>query len=413
MKILVLAGGFDQIALINELKLKGHEIILADYFANPPAKKYADRHYKVSTLDEGAILQLAKDENVDLITTACTDQALLTVANVSEQLNLPCYISYQTALNVTNKEYMKHIFVENEIPTAKYFVVRSDSKLSEIFEQLEFPAVVKPCDCNSSKGVIKVLNEFEAKRAIYEAITLSRTSTAIIEEYKEGVELSVDVWVDELGTKVLSASTTSKIKTNKDAFTIFQSKYPVEISFLAKTKIEITASKIADSFKLKNCPILMQLIVKNDDIYVIEFSARMGGGTKYRLIEEMSGINIMKVYTNRVLGDESQILFPKQSKEYIELDYIYANNGIYDHLENFKEAKEKGMIKDFFVYKETGSKIEKATTSSDRIAGILLTAKNKEELLEKRNEIINYIDVIDSSGKSIMKKDIYEGRNVV
>lgn len=38
MKILVLAGGSDQIALIQELKKRGHETILVDYFQNPPAK---------------------------------------------------------------------------------------------------------------------------------------------------------------------------------------------------------------------------------------------------------------------------------------------------------------------------------------------------------------------------------------
>ena len=32
MKILVLAGGSDQIALINELKNRGHYVILLDYF---------------------------------------------------------------------------------------------------------------------------------------------------------------------------------------------------------------------------------------------------------------------------------------------------------------------------------------------------------------------------------------------
>ena len=43
MKILVLAGGSDQIALINELKSRGHITILVDYFENPPAKKYAEK----------------------------------------------------------------------------------------------------------------------------------------------------------------------------------------------------------------------------------------------------------------------------------------------------------------------------------------------------------------------------------
>ena len=103
MKILVLAGGADQIALIKELQLRNHEVVLVDYFENPPAKQYVKKHIIASTLDVEKVLEIAISEKVDILTTACTDQALLTVANVSEQLGLPCYISYQTGLNVTNK----------------------------------------------------------------------------------------------------------------------------------------------------------------------------------------------------------------------------------------------------------------------------------------------------------------------
>ena len=42
LKALVLAGGYDQIALIKELKAKKYEVLLADYLDNPPAKKEAD-----------------------------------------------------------------------------------------------------------------------------------------------------------------------------------------------------------------------------------------------------------------------------------------------------------------------------------------------------------------------------------
>ena len=45
------------------------------------------------------------------------------MALVSQRLDLPCYIDYLTALNVTNKAHMKRVFVENNIPTAKHVVV--------------------------------------------------------------------------------------------------------------------------------------------------------------------------------------------------------------------------------------------------------------------------------------------------
>ena len=210
MKILVLAGGADQIALIKELKSRGHVVILVDYFDNPPAKSYADKHIVASTLDVDAVYDIAVKEHVDLVCTACTDQALLTVAFISEKLGLPCYLSYQTGLNVTNKAYMKRVLCENKIPTAKY-VVTGKADLSAI-EGFRFPLVVKPVDCNSSKGVKKVATEKDLIIALNEAICYSRTKTAIIEEYKSGIEISADYYIERGKAKYLSAMRTSIIR---------------------------------------------------------------------------------------------------------------------------------------------------------------------------------------------------------
>ena len=205
MRIIVLAGAADQVALINELKLRGHEIILIDYLNNPLAKPYVNKHYCKSTLDVEAVKEVAIKEKADLICTACTDQALLTVANVSEQLNLPCYISYKTALNVTNKSYMKKVMVENSIPTAKY-VILNKVELEKV-KDFVMPVVVKPVDCNSSNGVRRIESIEELPKYLQEAINLSRTKTAIVEEFKEGKELSVDYYVEGTEAKLLSATT--------------------------------------------------------------------------------------------------------------------------------------------------------------------------------------------------------------
>lgn len=407
MKILVLAGGYDQIALIQELKIRGHEVILADYFEKPPAKKYADRHYQVSTLDEEKILELAKLENIELITTVCTDQALMTVATVSEKLGLPCYITEEKGKAVTNKGIMKKILKENNIPTADYYFITENEWKSFQLSALKFPVVVKPCDCNSSKGVTKVKNTDELIDAVEIAFILSRSKTIIIESFVEGMEVSIDVWCDKEGSKVLSVSSMSKMMENKENFTIYQSNYPISMSKKLKENIEQVALKISKAFELNNCPLLIQGIIKGDEISVIEFSARMGGGTKYKLIEYMSGVNIMKAYVNRILGDTQQIITPKWSQKYIELNYLYAYNGVFSSLVNFDELRETKEIEEYFLYKLPGSKIEKRTTSSDRIVGILLIADKKEELLRKRNTILKKIDILDENGKSIIYKECF------
>lgn len=410
MKILVLAGGFDQIALIRELQKRGNIVYLADFFENPPAKKYADKYFCISTLDEDAIYKLACEEQVSLITTACTDQALMTVAAVSERLGLPCYISSEIARNVTNKAYMKDKFSQYGIPTAKWKLLESELDCNGFkLLELTFPLIVKPCDCNSSKGVVRVKNQIELEHAVRQAFQLSRSKKVIVEEFKEGDEVSIDVWKDREGAKILSVSRTCKIKENTNNFTIYQSKYPVEMSDTLIEKIRCTAEKICGAFRLDNCPLLIQAIIQGEDFNVIEFSARMGGGSKYKLIEHTANVDIMKIYVNRILGDESQIIEPVWSKNKMELNYVYGYNGIFSSLVGFDNYLKTGEIKELFQYKTVGSEITKRITSSDRIVGFLIEADSMREINELRIKIIDNVDILDVNKNSMMYKECFYG----
>ena len=397
MKILVLAGGSDQIALIKELKKRGHKAILVDYFDNPPAKPFADKHYCASTLDVEAVKQIAIQEKVDLVCTACTDQALLTVANVSEQLRLPCYISYQTALNVTNKSYMKKVMSDNNIPTSKYVIL--DRVDIDVVRDFVFPIVVKPVDCNSSKGVKRIDTIEDLPACLAEAISLSRTKTAIVEEFKEGKEISVDYYVEGNEAKLLSATTSLKIK-NKNSFTILCSDYPA-IDEQQKVIVEEIGNQVAKAFGLKDCPLFIQMIANGNEINIIEFSARMGGGSKYNLIRVLSGVDIMSKYVDLILGDKPTVQ-PIHQVNYCKMVYIYCTPGVLDCVEGLKELKDEGVIDDYFLYKTKGMEITKAETSGDRPAGYLITATTAMELENKLQVADSRIKIISTEQKDIM-----------
>ena len=401
-KVVILAGGYDQIALINEFKNRNYFTILIDYYSNPPAKDYADIHYQVSTLDIDEIKKIAIKEDVDLITTACTDQALLSVSKVSEELNLPCYLSYETALKVTNKMYMKNEMIKSGIPTAKYKVISNDSEID--FEGFNYPFVVKPCDCNSSKGVKKIYSVEDGIINIQEALSLSRSQTAIIEEFIEGQEISIDAFIKEGKSEIVLVTESEKIK-NTIGFTITQSKYPVSITEENIGKIEAIVQSICDNFQLNNGPLLIQMLVCDDNVYVIEFSARMGGGTKYKLIEVLTGFNIMKAYVDLVIGEKPEIKFT-QKFNYAHLNYCYAENGIFEKLDGFRELEAQSVIYDFFKYKTEGSVIDKSETSSDRVAGYLIVADSKEELKGKEQMANDILKIISTDGKDIMRHDL-------
>lgn len=403
MKALVLAGGLPQIALLNDLRRRGITTVLADYYENPVARPYADIFYRESTLDVDAITRVAKQEKVDFIITVCTDQALLTMAKVSEELGLPCYIDYQTALNVTNKSYMKKIFKEKDISTAG-FAVMAELDMDQL-KDLRYPLIVKPVDCNSSKGVKKVNNVKELEKAFSYAVELSRTGTAIVEEFVDGPELSVDVYVENGAVHILNVSQLDKIP-EEDKFVIFRSKSPEKMSVNLKAQIQKTAQQIADAFELKNSPMLIQMISDGERAYVLEFSARTGGGEKFIMIEKISGFDVIEAVVDLTLGNFPHVEKQTGKELLFATEFIYCTPGTFDHLENFDELKNQGIITDYYCFKSKGAEFDSVSNSGDRIAGFSIVGEDFDELNGKHCTAIQKLKVINSHGQDMVRRDL-------
>lgn len=403
MKALVLAGGFPQIALLKELRKRNIYTVLADYYAEPVAKPYADKAYQVSTLDVDAITEVARREEVDFLITACTDQALLTVANVSEKLGLPCYIDYKTALNVTNKQYMKQVFEQNGVPTAKHIIM---GKLdTSAIEHLRYPLIVKPVDCNSSKGVIKVASCDELQPAFDIAVNLSRTKTAVVEEYIEGEELTADIYVENGVAHVLSVASSVKIGDN-DKFVIFRTVYSHPKHQRVTEKVRKIAQQIADAFGLVDSPMLIQMIYDGEEAYVLEFSARTGGAVKYLLIDRVSGFDVISAVVDLTMGIKPQVKTRKPESEFMVNDFIYCHPGVFDRLDGFEELKKEGIISDYYLFKWKGAVFDSVDNSGDRVAGFTVQGNTVKELQEKHRIAAQRIRVLDTDGNDMMRRDL-------
>lgn len=406
MKALVLAGGFPQIDLINKLKVRGIETILADYYSHPVARDYADKFYRISTLDVDAIRKLAVDEQVDFIITVCTDQALLTMAKVSEELFLPCYLDYTMARNVTNKSFMKQVFLKYGIPSAKFAISDAIEKIN--IADWQYPIIVKPVDCNSSKGVRRIDDKEQLVSAFNDAIYLSRTKTAIIEEFIAGKELSVDVYVENGQAIVLDVTTSEKIK-DKDRFIIFRTWHPAQISITTYKKIQTVSQQIANAFQIKNSPMLIQMLTDGENIFVIEFSARTGGGVKHLSIMRRAGVDVISSVIELTLGNKPHIEVKKPSAKYMVDEYIYCKPGVFDHIEGFDELKKENVLVDYYVFRGKGSTFNSINNSGDRVGGFSIQSNTLEELREKHDRANRSVRVVSVSGEDIMRHDLLAG----
>ncbi len=405
-KIMILAGGNDQCALIEELRryFAGEVyVILVDMSSNVKAIKYADKFLQISTMDKDAVLNAAKEEKIDYILTACGDQPLSTMAYVSAKMGLPCYLTEKEVRDLTNKRYMKEKMVANNIPTAKHIYI--DKNWNNELPCFKYPIVVKPVDSNGSKGVKKVFNTSELEDSLKEAFRYSISGDVIIEEFKIGEELSIDVYVEGNVAKLLSITASKKIKENEKSFTILQSYYPAPIKYDEKIILDIT-QKIVNAWNLHDTPLLIQMIVNNDEYNVLEFSARMGGGSKYHLIQVLSGVNIMEKYVEMVMG-EKPVVFPEKKFHSAIMSYVYCKPGVFSKLVGFDELIDNGYMHSYFTYRTSPSIIEKSDTSSDRVAGFLVVGNSEEDVLKKIKYINQNVAVLDDAGNDIMRHDLF------
>ena len=402
-KALVLCGGIPQIELIRQLKERGVYTILADMNENVPARAHADKFYKVSVLDVDGVKQVAIDEKVDYIMTVCADQVLEVVAKISEELGLPWYIDAETAENVSKKSYMKKIFWDNGVPTTKYVIL--DKYDEEAVKDLRYPIIVKPVDAYSSRGVRKVENEDELKEAIAVATDISRTKTAIVEEFFEGDEISVDIYVEEGKANILCLTNIYKIGED-GKFIINRSRIPADVSKDIEKQISETVQKIATAFNLRNCPMLVQLISNGEKISVIEFCARTGGGIKFQMIKKFSDFDIVKAVVDLTLGEKPHVAEIKKAEKITVNEFVYCHPGTLERTEGFEELRREGIIYDYSEFKLPGSVFGDIRGSGDRVAFYGIEAETEEELKKKSRTANERIRAISTDGKDIIRHDL-------
>lgn len=197
MNILILGANVMQIPAITEAKKMGHFVLCAD--GNPEAigKDKCDIFYPVDLKDKQGLLDVAtkfhNKHTLHGVFTVGTDFSS-SVSYITEKLDLPG-IPYQSALNATDKVRMRTKFKENNIPSPNFIEYSAEMDLESTIKNLSFPLVVKPVDSMGARGVKKIDSLSMLKEAIKDAINHSRTERAIIEEYINGPEFSIDALV--------------------------------------------------------------------------------------------------------------------------------------------------------------------------------------------------------------------------
>lgn len=218
MNILILGAGLMQKPAILSAKEEGFTVNVIDADDKAVAIPYADTFRKIDLKNKEGILAYAKElkaseDGLAAVFTAGTDFSA-SVSYVCEALGLPAH-THQAAINASVKTVMRQCFKEAGVPSPEFCRVGkadiTDALLGSILEKMSFPLVIKPVDNMGARGCRMVRNEVEFMPALKVALECSRTGYAIVEEYMEGPEYSIDALVQN-GTFTVTGFAVRHIK---------------------------------------------------------------------------------------------------------------------------------------------------------------------------------------------------------
>lgn len=200
-RLLMLGAGFMQGVAIRAAKEKGWEVFAVDGNPNAVCSSLADHFEPIDLKDKEALvtyaLTIKGDGGLDAVFTTATDFSA-SVAWVAQECGLPGH-GYEQAMNASDKLRMRACFNKHGVPSPSFIGINQTSR-SHILALMEdahisVPIVIKPVDNMGARGCRKVIAAEELEEAIDDAIKYSRSGYAIVEEFMEGPEFSVEALV--------------------------------------------------------------------------------------------------------------------------------------------------------------------------------------------------------------------------
>lgn len=268
----IIGASYLQLPLVKKAMEMGIHTLCFAWEDGAVCKGVADEFYPISIVEKEQILQVCKEKRIDGICTIASDVAAPTVAYVAEELNLVGN-SYETALRASNKYQMRNAFVRAGIPCPRYQVVTS---LNEIHDDYEFPLIVKPTDRSGSLGITKVTHQDVLLTAVENALGYSFKHEAIIEEFIEGREISVE-FISYQG-KHFPLQITDKVTTESPHFVELEHHQPANLSQAQYKSIFKLTERALEALGITNGASHSEYKITADGkVFVMEIGARMGG----------------------------------------------------------------------------------------------------------------------------------------
>lgn len=380
-----IAAGENQLPLIKAARQSGYNIISVDRNTQAPGFLLSDIRIQESIEDYDEIYkklrELLLEGKINLVMSRSYGQATKTAALVCEKLKLPFIPSPSIDL-INNKKDMKNIFSEHNIPTPSFIQYNPRRKRG-----YNYPLVIKPVEGHAKNGV-KLLEGSEdldryldANRELFKHF--------IMEEYIDGDEIIVFGLVHNRTFHLYEI--TDKITTPApyfvDTMHISPSKYTERAA-----EISELGQKVVDAFSIERAPLVMEIKIKDDQLYVLEAVPEFGGEhIPEIIIPRSSGTNYFQSAINAMGNDQFSPYLFKKNRTPIVIKFISGKKG---KLVSFQKPDTSiSQIVDYKVFKAAGSTTSKPESNHDRIGFVAATDRTIEGAIEACDKAIESMKI--------------------
>jgi biotin carboxylase len=394
--VLIVGAGILQEPAIRIAKSLGYAAIATDIVPTAPGLRWVDHSGMVSKFDVEGHVAFARScrERFDLrgVLTIGTD-ASCAVAGVAAALGLPG-VSPETAFMATNKAAMRGRLKECGVPCPDFRVVRRLDEALAGADELGYPIVVKPVDNMGARGVRRIDAPDVLREFFLVAVANSRSRAAIIEEYIEGPEVSIDTIVE--GGRV-------HLLTIADRH-IAHAPYFVEIghtipSVLAPEMLDDVFEVMQQGIRALGITIGASkgdIRVTKDGAKIGEMTARMSGGFHCQYTDPLAtGMNSIKAAIDLAVGNRLDLadITPRRHRAAAERA-IQAAPGIVTGIEGLDEARGIPGVEHVFLNVAAGSVVEPLTSNMGKPGHVIASGDTRAEAIAAAEQALATIRIV-------------------
>lgn len=397
-KVLILGGGGNQLPLIKAAKTEGYYVVLCDYDAEALGIKYCDKFYKVSIIDEKAVLEVAQNECVDGI-VANTEAVMSIVASISEKLGLIGNPEKSIQILASKSEFREFQRKIN-LYAPKHYETNELKDVIENIGNFNFPVIVKPSQSSGSRGVT-VIDAIENEQGIFDAFKeskeYSRNNKVIIEEYVDMSsldEVEAEIFVNK--GEILWDGLLLTLRNAKKPLIPMTDIYPLPYEEDKINIIKKDLSKIIKELGIMHGEYNAELyFTPQNKLFIMEINARQGGEIP-PYVEKSTGIDMYKMLVTTAVGDNSYWdLIPSTERK---IRYI-THHPVY----SFKEGKYVDLyvdekIKQYIIKTKmkigVNEKVPEAKDASSELGYIDFEFPNQDIQVKVSNELESLVEVV-------------------